>query len=447
MNIFEKLLTTTGIIGFLFLMPHLLAIFDFNGLQLFLETQIGNIANPSTLSLIGLSFILVAIIFGGGNTIGATFLGLIIGFILISTSLEVSFMTWLKLIMAKFSLTSNFHLNYIVGIASIFMGLMFSFTTKLSFKTLFVIIFAMPLLFIGGAQYMELFHFKGDFDISIDKGYSTLLSLIDEEYREMPTVVDYIEEVETDQTIDEDEKEAKMKELQDNITKLEEDKKLLENLKNENQIFKQLIEQQQAELENIGWCKSSKDTSSQTKSFSEAVQTQQPCVRDFAVSIVKDFPGSYSSINRGIPSKEGINQICALNLHLFSNWKYISDPTILRDDYYSKADRTIALGLAGDCDDFAVLTASCVEAIGGFARIMGGFCEGGGHAWCEVLVGTEEHFNTATESIRDFYQDPNKTITPAIDTNGLYWLSLDWRLGEFTCNDRDLIQLYISELK
>lgn len=127
MNLFEKLLTITGIIGFLFLMPHLLAIFDFNEPQLFLESQIGNIANPSTLSLIGLSFILVAIIFGGGNTIGATFLGLVIGFILISTSLEVSFMTWLKLLMTKLSLTSNFHLNYIVGIASIFMGLMFSF--------------------------------------------------------------------------------------------------------------------------------------------------------------------------------------------------------------------------------------------------------------------------------------------------------------------------------
>ncbi len=132
---------------------------------------------------------------------------------------------------------------------------------------------------------------------------------------------------------------------------------------------------------------------------------------------------------------------------MFSNWKYISDPTILRDDYYSKADRTIAIGLAGDCDDFSVLTASCVESIGGIARIMGGFCEGGGHAWCEVFIGSEEHFDKATSYIRDFYNDKNKTIIPAIDTNGFYWLSLDWNLGEFTCNDRDLVELYISKLK
>ena len=447
MNIFEKLLTIIGIIGFLFLMPHLLSIFEYDAFQLFLEQRIGNLANPSTLSLVGLSFILVAIIFGGGDTIGATFLGLVIGFILISSSLEVSFMTWLKSLMAKFWLSSNFHLNYIVGIASIFMGLLFSFTSKLSFKALFILIFAMPLLFIGGAQYLDLFKFKGEFEISIDKGYAALVSLIDEEYREMPTVIQYIEEVETDSTIDNAEKEAKMKTLQDNISKLEEDKEILENLKKENEIFKELIAQQQIELENIGWCKSSKDTSSQTKSFAEAVQTHQPCVRDFAVTIVKDFPGSYSSIHPGLPGKEGLDQICALNLHLFSNWNYISDPTVLRDDYYSRADRTIAIGLAGDCDDFAVLTASCVEAIGGVSRIMGGFCEGGGHAWCEVLVGNEELFKIATSNIRDFYKDENKIITPAIDTNGLYWLSLDWKLGEFTCNDRDLIQLYISELK
>lgn len=157
MNIFEKLLTIIGIIGFLFLMPQLLAIFEFDTAQLFLENNIGNLANPSTLSLIGLSLILVAIIFGGGNTIGATFLGLVIGFVLISTSVEVSFMTWLKTLMAKSFLTSNFHLNYIVGIASIFMGLMFSFTSKLSFKVLFLLIFATPILFIGVSQYMHLF--------------------------------------------------------------------------------------------------------------------------------------------------------------------------------------------------------------------------------------------------------------------------------------------------
>ena len=263
----------------------------------------------------------------------------------------------------------------------------------------------------------------------------------------MPTVVQYIEDVEADKTIDSQEKESQIKELQENITKLEDDKKIIEDLKKENERFKELIQKQQIELENIGWCKSSKDTSSQTKSFYEAVQTNQPCVRDFAVTIVKEFPGSYSSMHMGIPGKEGLDQICALNLHLFSNWKYISDPTILRDDYYSKADRTIAIGLAGDCDDFSVLTASCVESIGGVSRIMGGFCEGGGHAWCEVLIGSEEHFKKATSYIRDFYKNETKIITPAIDTNGLYWLSLDWKLGEFTCNDRDLVELYISKVK
>jgi hypothetical protein len=184
------------------------------------------------------------------------------------------------------------------------------------------------------------------------------------------------------------------------------------------------------------------DTSSQTKSFEEAVITEQPCVRDFAVAIVKDLPGNFYDTDRGLPGKDGINQICALNLNLFSNWKYISDPTVLRDDYYSRADRTIAIGLAGDCDDFAILTASCVEAIGGIARIMGGQCNGGGHAWCEVLIGTKDHYGIAVQNIRNFYKDQSKVLTPTVDENGLYWLVLDWRIGEFTCNDSGLEQLY-----
>lgn len=41
----------------------------------------------------------------------------------------------------------------------------------------------------------------------------------------MPTVVQYIEDVEADKTIDSQEKESQIKELQENITKLEDDKK------------------------------------------------------------------------------------------------------------------------------------------------------------------------------------------------------------------------------
>ncbi len=87
-------------------------------------------------------------------------------------------------------------------------------------------IFITPLLFIGIIQQFHLLQFNKDFNISIDKGYSTLSNLIDENYREMPTVINYIEEVDADSSINKIEKEAKIKELQDNIAKLEDDKEI-----------------------------------------------------------------------------------------------------------------------------------------------------------------------------------------------------------------------------
>ena len=116
----------------------------------------------------------------------------------------------------------------------------------------------------------------------------------------------------------------------------------------------------------------------------------------------------------------------------------------MRDDFYSPADRTIAIGLAGDCDDFSTLNASCVEAIGGISRVMGGFCSAGGHAWAEVLIGTEEHWNYAVKEIRSFYNKPNMKLKPSIDANGLYWLPLDWVMGQKSCAQRNLMELYTS---
>ena len=120
---------------------------------------------------------------------------------------------------------------------------------------------------------------------------------------------------------------------------------------------------------------------------------------------------------------------------------------MIRNDYYSPANRTIALGLAGDCDDFSILNASCVEAIGGITRIMGGFCTGGGHAWGEVLIGQKAEWDRAVKIIRTEYNDKNKELKPNIDEDGMYWLSLDWRMGEFTCNDRAsrMMTLYTSK--
>ena len=355
MTTIEKLLTCLGLIGFGILCPQLLFIFGVEGPQLMLEQYLGALANPSILSLAGFSFILVAVFFGGGDAIGVTLLGIFTAFLLVSTSVEVGFMMWLKNLMAKTAYTSNFHLNYIVGLSTLLIGLVFSFFPRVSFKALFAILVVVPILFIGVTQHMGMFQFQKEFDISVNEGLSTLIGMIDQKYQEMPQVKEFIDDVEEDEELSPEQKQKKLEELQESITKLEDDQSALKRLKEENAKFKELIAKQQEELDKVGWCSSSRDSDVKTKTFDEAVRPNQPCVRDFAVSIVKEFPGSFNGSARGIPGPAGIEQICALNMHLFSNWDYISDPIVLRDDFYSQADRTIAIGLAGDCDDFAVL--------------------------------------------------------------------------------------------
>ncbi|HEC62185.1 MAG TPA: hypothetical protein ENI27_08030 [bacterium] len=127
------------------------------------------------------------------------------------------------------------------------------------------------------------------------------------------------------------------------------------------------------------------------------------------------------------------------------DWSYISDPLVMRDEYYSSADRTIAVGFAGDCDDFAILMASCIEAIGGVTRIMEGDCGDIGHAWCEVMIGGEPEWEAALSIIRRFYHSRFKNIEGWIDAEGYHWLSLDWRLGEYSCSDESPQIAYLSQ--
>jgi len=271
--------------------------------------------------------------------------------------------------------------------------------------------------------------------------------MVDSKYREMPTVKKFVKQVNADSTLTKDDKEEKIKELQGKIEKMEEDRRILDELKKKNEAYKVQLENQKDNLKDFGWCAASKSTAMITKNYAEGVRPEQPCVRDFAVSLVKDEAGSFFETKRGLPGEKGMRQLCAMHLHLSSNWKYISDPTTISLDYNSPADRTIALGLAGDCDDFAVLVASCVEAIGGISRIVVGECSRGGHAWAEVLIGNEAEFKKVAEYIKAFHKNPNMPMSYIKDEQNRYWLSLDWHMGEYSCGERNLQVWYHSEKK
>jgi len=115
-------------------------------------------------------------------------------------------------------------------------------------------------------------------------------------------------------------------------------------------------------------------------------------------------------------------------------WNYVSDP---RSDHYSYANETLnyvndtnRTGV-GDCDDFAILMSSLVEAIGGTTRIvLSRSNDGVGHAYTEVYLGklcTQDDSNIL--DIMDWLKTTYNTIYIYldIDNNTHYvWLNLDW---------------------
>jgi len=446
MNIGQKILAGIGVFGLILLTPVIFYTFGNSAPIDFLGDQLGVLGDPSVLTFVAFCMISMMAVLGGGKNLSATLVSFLIGGLLISTAVEIGFLNWFQVLVAKVDFLSNLKLNLLAGVFVLLIGLLLSFVEKISFKAEFLVLLILPLGFLIGSNYANILPDNKEFKISMNKGMESLRGMIDAKYMAQENVQKYVEEVEEDKSLTEEEKVAKMEALQEKINKMESEEDILAKLQAENTQYKQLIEAQEAELKEYEWCAGSRDSGTQVKTIPAAVVSNQPCVRDFAVSLVKEQQGAYSDRSRGLPGKEGLKQICSLHKYLASTWKYISDPTMIRNDYYSPANRTIALGLAGDCDDFSILNASCVEAIGGVTRIMGGFCTGGGHAWGEVMIGSKTDWERAVKIIREEYQDKYKKLKPNIDEEGTYWLSLDWHMGEFTCNDRRsrMMVLYTS---
>ncbi|MCP4438107.1 MAG: hypothetical protein GY810_04115 [Aureispira sp.] len=446
----QKIFSTIGLIGFIIMIPVVMHVLGYSDTLNALEQSIGVFGSASVLTLVGFSLMSLTFLFGGGENASATFIGFVAGFFLISTVVEFGFMQWFRDFSQNIGFLSNLKLNYLLGLGIIVLGLVFSFSKRVSTFTELLLLLIIPISFLGASHSYGMFSEEGqNFNISVDKGFESLAQLVDKDYRNNPEINNYIEDVHENENLSEAEKLEKIEELQKKIQKMQDDQRTLEDLKKENEQYQDLINKQKKELSEFGWCAGSRDSSVQVKKFGDAVTTDQPCVRDFAVSLVKNEPGAYYDYTDMIPGKSGIRQVCNLHTYLSSNWKYITDPMALNNDFYSPADRSIAIGLAGDCDDFSILMAACIESIGGHARIMGGTCSGGGHAWAEVMIGNKKDWNRMTPLIRKYFKNNSMELTASVDKDGDYWLPLDWKMGQFTCNDnpRTLMVLYNSTQK
>ncbi|MDD5142772.1 transglutaminase domain-containing protein [Methanoregula sp.] len=168
----------------------------------------------------------------------------------------------------------------------------------------------------------------------------------------------------------------------------------------------------------------------------DAIDVNNPATRDYAVSIIPRAHGGTFNLA----------QVCDVWENVYRTWTYVDDPR--GSEYFSPASRTIALGLKGDCDDFAIAVAAMIESVGGSARIVTAQNSTSGHAYPELYIGNSSaKFEEAAAYIRQRYHvtDVGCHITRGEDGNR-YWLNLDWWSrhpgGRFFADDGERIAYY-----
>ncbi|HAJ57484.1 MAG TPA: hypothetical protein DCL35_06915 [Candidatus Omnitrophica bacterium] len=146
-------------------------------------------------------------------------------------------------------------------------------------------------------------------------------------------------------------------------------------------------------------------------SIKEAITPLHPKVRAFALRMAGLSSGEYN-----------FGQVSAIWSYLKGNWNYANDPRGF--EYFAPAFESVEANLTGDCDDFAILMASSIEAIGGSARVVLAYAKDSAHAYCEVYVSDNpEHARGIVEELAII--ENYKGVHFHKDQQG-YWLNLDY---------------------
>lgn len=145
---------------------------------------------------------------------------------------------------------------------------------------------------------------------------------------------------------------------------------------------------------------------------------------DYTNSVTKSFANMLALKSEG---SFNVGQICEIYSYLRNKWKYVNDPA--DNEYVAYASESIIDShLSGDCDDFAVLMASCILAVGGEACINTAYAAGEGHAFAEVDVSRfqQDDIESSVQSYFGKYSFIPATLCYRRDGNRL-WLNLDWQ--------------------
>ncbi len=144
---------------------------------------------------------------------------------------------------------------------------------------------------------------------------------------------------------------------------------------------------------------------------------------DYKDSTVRAFSVKYSLMffDGYYPKYRQICRQFSLLKYIKENFKYVADPSDF--DYFASPQESIEL-MAGDCDDYSILMASVLKAIGADVRIIWA----PRHVYPELYCGDKANFEKYVSAIYTFFEQEigKKHIYYRIDKNGDYWLNIDY---------------------
>ena len=163
-----------------------------------------------------------------------------------------------------------------------------------------------------------------------------------------------------------------------------------------------------------------------------AIDYNDKNVRNFAANIAAfHFEDWVNSSNRKMVQSFSIFH------EIRKRWVYVHDPNF--EDYYAPASETLKMmqfdnRFKGDCDDYSILMAACIKAIGGEVRLVRTVIinEDGSETWHlfpEVKIGNEKDLEKAAFLIKEelfVNQSRNKEIYYHKDPDGSIWLNFDY---------------------
>jgi ABC-type multidrug transport system fused ATPase/permease subunit len=161
-----------------------------------------------------------------------------------------------------------------------------------------------------------------------------------------------------------------------------------------------------------------------------AINYEDPVVRDFAVSSSRRY---FADKEYNLRLRHVVKYFSIFKV--MSAWDYVHDPKW--EEYLSSASESIPL-MAGDCDDYAILMAACIKAIGGEVRLVRTM----DHLYPEVKVCTYEDFPEIIDLIKNrlfFKESLGNRIYYHLDEWNNIWLNFDYTNiypgSEFMSND------------